>query len=62
MLIRSIDKLGREHALAWKLQQSKHVSTIFVHPGSIGIAELEKTKIVSSNQMNLKDFKVCCFL
>ncbi|KAG5682651.1 hypothetical protein PVAND_011990 [Polypedilum vanderplanki] len=47
---------GREHALAWKLQQSKHVAHIFTFPGSFAISQLEKAKIVSSNEMNLKDF------
>lgn len=47
---------GREHALAWKLQQSKHVASIFAFPGSIAISQLEKVKTVASDQMNLKDF------
>ena len=31
---------GREHALAWKLAQSSHVSQIYVAPGNGGTAEL----------------------
>ena len=27
---------GREHALAWKLAQSKRVSRIFIAPGNAG--------------------------
>jgi phosphoribosylamine-glycine ligase len=47
---------GREHAICWKLQQSKNVSTIYAHPGSHGINQLEKTKIVT--ELSLKDFQV----
>lgn len=35
---------GREHALAWKAIQSKHVNTLFVAPGNAGTALLPKTK------------------
>lgn len=31
---------GREHALAWKLRQSKQVSKIFIAPGNAGTAEV----------------------
>ncbi len=31
---------GREHALVWKLSQSKHVDTIFCVPGNGGISEI----------------------
>jgi len=34
---------GREHALAWKLAQSKNVERIFVAPGNGGTATEEKT-------------------
>ena len=27
---------GREHALSWKLAQSKHVDTVYVAPGNPG--------------------------
>lgn len=33
---------GREHALAWKLNQSKKVEKIFAAPGNPGIGQLEK--------------------
>lgn len=58
-ILKRLNKLGREHALAWKLQQSKNVAKIFVYPGSIGISEVQKTKIIGSDEINLKDFKVC---
>jgi len=32
---------GREHALAWKLSQSKKVSRIYTGPGNAGTAEQE---------------------
>ncbi|MZP55557.1 MAG: phosphoribosylamine--glycine ligase, partial [Bacteroidales bacterium] len=31
---------GREHALAWKLAQSKKVSRIFIGPGNAGTASI----------------------
>jgi phosphoribosylamine---glycine ligase len=31
---------GREHALAWKLVQSKHLSKLFIAPGNAGTASL----------------------
>jgi len=31
---------GREHAIVWKLSQSKHVDKIFCAPGNAGISEL----------------------
>lgn len=30
---------GREHAIAWKVSQSKHVTKLFAAPGNAGIAE-----------------------
>ena len=33
---------GREHALAWKLAQSRRVSTVFVAPGNAGTANERK--------------------
>ena len=35
---------GREHALAWKLAQSKKVEKIYAAPGNGGTAAAEKTK------------------
>lgn len=31
---------GREHALAWKLSQSKHITRLFIAPGNAGTAQL----------------------
>ena len=36
---------GREHALSWKLAQSKHVDTVFVSPGNPGTSN--EVKIVN---------------
>jgi phosphoribosylamine-glycine ligase len=47
---------GREHAICWKLQQSKKVSLVYAFPGSPAIAQLEKSKVI--NGLNLKDFQV----
>lgn len=38
---------GREHALAWKIQQSKTVSQLFVAPGNAGTAEIAQNVNVS---------------
>ena len=40
---------GREHALVWKLAQSKKVEKIFAAPGNGGTAEEEKTENLSLN-------------
>jgi phosphoribosylamine---glycine ligase len=41
---------GREHALAWKLTQSKSVDTVFVAPGNAGTAlEAQNVNIASDN-------------
>lgn len=47
---------GREHAICWKLQLSNKVNTIYAFPGSAGISQLLKVKIVT--ELSLKDFKV----
>jgi phosphoribosylamine--glycine ligase len=31
---------GREHAIAWKLSQSRHVDKVYCTPGNAGIAEI----------------------
>lgn len=38
---------GREHALAWKICQSKDVEKIYVFPGNDGMQHLEKIQIVA---------------
>lgn len=48
---------GREHALVWKLRQSKLVKEIFCAPGNPGIAEIaDCVPIESSNIVELADF------
>lgn len=43
---------GREHALAWKLAHSDHVSRIFVAPGNAGTQSIAKVTNVSSTEVN----------
>jgi phosphoribosylamine--glycine ligase len=48
---------GREHALVWKISQSKRVKKIFVAPGNPGIGDLaECIDINPSNIIELADF------
>lgn len=58
---------GREHAIAWKLQQSPKVSELFVAPGNGGISQIatcvpigltEVEKVVAFAQENAIDFVV----
>lgn len=42
---------GREHALAWKIKQSKHCNELFIAPGNAGTAECGKNVA-----LNLFDF------
>lgn len=42
---------GREHALAWKLAQSDHVTEIISAPGNPGMAELGRTVPVSADDL-----------
>ena len=37
---------GREHAMAWKLAQSPHVTQVFVAPGNAGTAQDERCENV----------------
>ena len=46
---------GREHALAWKLAQSKKVEKIYAAPGNGGTADEEKTENFSSDQSRVID-------
>ncbi|EDO38346.1 predicted protein [Nematostella vectensis] len=43
---------GREHAIAWKLSQSDHVSTIYIAPGNAG-TEGHKMQNVSSSVLDV---------
>lgn len=45
---------GREHAIAWKLSQSSHVSDIYVHPGSYAIGQVSKVQCLDG--IDSKDF------
>jgi len=50
---------GREHALAWKAAQSKHVATVFVAPGNAGTAledKIENIDIAADNVSSLLEF------
>jgi len=48
---------GREHALAWKLKQSRNVDRIFCAPGNAGISLVAKTvNIKAENIRGLADF------
>ena len=48
---------GREHALVWKLKQSKKVDKIFCTPGNGGISLLAKCiNIKADNIKGLADF------
>lgn len=48
---------GREHALVWKISQSKRVNKIFAAPGNPGMKNLvESVDIKPSNIIELADF------
>lgn len=48
---------GREHAIAWKFSQSRHVDNIYCTPGNAGIAEIaECIDVDSSDFSSLVDF------
>ena len=57
MKILVVGKGGREHALVWKLTQSKDVEKIYSAPGNAGIAELaEVVPIEMENLVELAEF------
>jgi phosphoribosylamine---glycine ligase len=43
---------GREHALVWKLSQSKHINKIYASPGNAGIAEIAECIDLSPNNFS----------
>ena len=59
---------GREHALAWKLAQSKRISRIFTAPGNAGTAALgtnlkidpEDFQAVKNAVTGSRDWNGCC--
>lgn len=49
---------GREHALAWKLGQSKHCSELFIAPGNAGTAGCGSNLDISPT--DFESIKTCC--
>lgn len=50
---------GREHALAWKIAQSKRVDKLFIAPGNAGTADCGENVAIGVNEFDrLKDFAV----
>jgi len=48
---------GREHAIAWKLAQSKSLSKLYIAPGNAGTARCGKNILISANDTDkLLDF------
>ncbi|MFN3395269.1 MAG: phosphoribosylamine--glycine ligase [Thermodesulfovibrionales bacterium] len=47
---------GREHAIVWKLSQSRHVDKIYCMPGNAGIAEIAECIDVNNDFDALLDF------
>ena len=43
---------GREHAIAWKLKQSKNVDKIFIAPGNPGTAQLGSNVAIDVNDIS----------
>lgn len=57
MKILVIGSGGREHALAWKIAQSKHADKIFCAPGNAGIAGLAECVAIKADDLTgLLDF------
>ncbi|KAG8234075.1 hypothetical protein J437_LFUL013571, partial [Ladona fulva] len=51
---------GREHAICWKLAQSKEVQNIYISPGNTGITALPKVKKVDLDLKNFGTVGVWC--
>jgi len=57
MKVLVIGQGGREHALVWKISQSKKVKKIYALPGNAGMSDLAETvDIKSSNIIEIADF------
>jgi len=57
MKVMVIGSGGREHALVWKISQSRRVSKIYAAPGNPGMRELaELVDIKASNTIELADY------
>jgi len=57
MKVMVIGSGGREHALVWKISQSKRVDKIYAAPGNPGMKDLvEMVDIKASNTVELADF------
>jgi phosphoribosylamine--glycine ligase len=49
---------GREHALSWKLTQSRHCSHLFIAPGNAGTARCGTN--LNLSPLNFEGIKQCC--
>jgi phosphoribosylamine--glycine ligase len=50
---------GREHALAWKIAQSKKVEKLFIAPGNAGTSTVGENVAIGVNEFGrIKDFVV----
>ena len=50
---------GREHALAWKIAQSKKVEKLYIAPGNAGTGSVGENVAIGVNEFDkLKDFAV----
>jgi len=57
MKVMVIGSGGREHALAWKISQSKHVKKLFCAPGNAGTLDVaENVDVSATDVMGLADF------
>ena len=60
MKILVIGSGGREHALVWKLAQSKKVSKIYCAPGNAGIAALAECVPIAVDNIPSLRFNLNC--
>ena len=52
MKVLVIGKGGREHAIAWKLSQSRHLTTLLCAPGNAGTARIAPNVPISDNDVD----------